>query len=424
MAVLSAHFFANALMPSDFGAPRTYGLMLNGNVALQREVAVWMASQWSGPQQETRTLTPREVVDTLAREFARGRAFGGTVLGLYKNAAFEGGHAVLPYAIERVSETEAHILCYDNNKPNEVDRTRVNLTTNTWEMTLGQNPGEMPTVYRGDATTRTLTLIDIPSRLRLPHACSFCENAPMDGGASRSVQIAMSGEGDVRVADGMNRVTGINAMGAVVSDIPGSGFRAVRSGNWDDSPEPVYEVPRATPLTITLDGSRLRGMSPTEMLITGQGWTLGLDNVNLDPMQRDTLVIQPGQPDLLYRASGAETPTLSLAFQSAADDYLIELRARSMSAGQNLRLAVDFAMNRARISFDGSTTAPRFELYVDRVSAAGDVVFEHDGVTAMPNSVMYVNFGSWGGNNMPMSIGYDDNGDGTIDRTATLTDDP
>jgi hypothetical protein len=221
----------------------------------------------------------------------------------------------------------------------------------------------------------------------------------------------------------MMRSTSVSADGVFQENIPGSRV-SLRMPGRPSRPDPVFTVPRATPITVTLDGTSLTAASPTELLFQGQGWTLGLDGVSIDPMQRDTLVIQPGQPDLLYRAAGAETPTLSLAFQAEGDDYLIELRARSMNAGQNLRLAVDFAMNRARISFDGSTTAPMFELYVDRVSASGDVVFEHDGVTAMPNSVMYVNFGSWGGNNMPMSIGYDDNGDGTIDRTAPLSDDP
>lgn len=175
---------------------------------------------------------------------------------------------------------------------------------------------------------------------------------------------------------------------------------------------------------LTLDGAGLTAASPSEVLFQGTGWTLGLEGVSIDPGQRDTLVIQPGAPDLLYRASGVETPTLTLAYQSAGDDYLIEVRSGSMTAGQNLRLSVDFAMNRARVSFDGSTSAPTFELYVERVSSPGSVAFDHHGVTASASSAMFVNFGSWADDTMPMSIGYDDDANGTIDRTATLTDEP
>jgi hypothetical protein len=209
----------------------------------------------------------------------------------------------------------------------------------------------------------------------------------------------------------------------VVNGIPGASVTRIRSGNlFEDSPEPLYTVPRATPLTITLDGSRLSAMSPSELLVTGPGYALGIEGINLDPMQRDTITLQPGAPDITYRASGVETPTLLLAFERPGADYLIELRSTAMTAGQSLRLSVDFSMQQARISFAGSTSAPAFTLYMDRVTEANVVNFTHAGVTATASSVLYVNYGTWAGNGMPLSVGVDLDGDGTIDRVDTLAD--
>ena len=38
---------------------------------------------------------------------------------------------------------------------------------------------------------------------------------------------------------------------------------------WQNEVEPTYSVPRDSPLDITLDGQRLTGMEPSEVLITG-----------------------------------------------------------------------------------------------------------------------------------------------------------
>jgi hypothetical protein len=423
MAVLAARMFSGASDPMMFGGGATAGaLMLPGNEALTREIATWFVTQSTLPTLERRNLTPVQVVADLERELARGRAYGGTVVGIYLRAG-GGGHAITPYLVRRPDANTAEIVTYDNNFPNVERVVTVNTMTNTWRYMTSTNPMEPGAVYDGDATTFNLTLADVAPRAMFPHPCQFCGDAPMDGGGTRGVQISMRGEGDVAIRDGMGNTTGTNATGGVVNAIPGAGVTLQRSGTlYQDSPEPLYTVPRMTPLTITLDGSRITRMSPSDLLVTGPGFALGVEDINLDPMQRDTITIQPGAPDITYRASGTETPTLVLAFEHPGADYLIELRSTAMTAGQVLRLSVDFAMQRARISFDGSTSAPGFTLYMDRVSDTGAVNFSHAGVTATSSTVLFVNFGSWGGNGMPLSLGVDTNGDGTVDRTDMLTD--
>lgn len=416
--VLAGHMYAGGIAPMTFGGANAFALMRND--ALERELVFWAVTQSTVDQEAVplRRMAPRDVVTQLTNEFNRGRMFLGTTLAVFGR---EGGHAILPYAIRRMSDTLTHVLVYDNNHPGTERFVAIDTAANTWSYRAALNPSMPDEEWRGDAMTYPLGLRDHGPRLRLPHPSEAWQNRPMDGGGRTNVRINTVGEAQVTVTDAMMRTTAVGSDGRFVTQIPGSDV-SLRMPGRPVRPDPVFTVPRETALTVTLDGSSLAAASPTEVLFQGQGWTLGLDGVRIDPMQRDTLVIQPGAPDLLYRAAGAETPTLALAFQSEGDDYLIELRATGMSAGQNLRLAVDFAQNRARVSFDGSTSAPTFELYVERVSATDAIVFDHRGVTASARAVMTVNFGAWGGNGTPMSVGYDDDGDGTVDHTDPLTD--
>ncbi len=417
-SIFAAHLYAGSIAPMTFGGTNAFALPLNNTV--ERELMFWAITQSTVDPMvaPSRTMSPRELVTHLTTEFARGRAFLGTAIGIFAAA---GGHSVLPYAIRRRSDTVVDVLVYDNNHPDSERFITIDTAANTWRYRAALNPSMPDAEWSGTDTTFPIQIRDAGPRLALPHPNTAWQNRAMDGGGATRISINTVGNSQVTVTDGMSRSTSVGADGRIVTNIPDSRVSLRMPGNLS-RPDPVFSVPRATPLTITLDGAGLATATQSELLFQGAGWTLGLDGVNIDPMQRDTLVIQPGPPDLLYRSGGTETPTLSLAYQSEGDDYLIELRTTSMTAGQNLRLSVDFAMNRARVSFDGSAAAPTFELYVERVSASGAVVFEHAGVTASAAAVMFVNFGSWAGNGMPMTVTYDDNGDGTIDRTEQVSD--
>lgn len=425
LAVLAAQMYAGLIDPMNFGGgANAFALPLMSNEALQREIALWFVTQSTVTGIES-SISPRDVVARLERDLAMGRTFRGTVLGVYTSPGRGNGHAVTPYLVRHPSPTTAEILVYDNNYPNQEKVVTVDMTANTWRYVTSTNPSEMPLNYMGDATTLTLTLADITPRLMLPHTCSFCgDAAEMTGTTGRgSLQVSMQGGGDLRIADEMGHMTGTDASGNIMNTIPGSNVTNTRSGDFDlDSPEPMYTVPRVGTLTVTLDGSRLTAASASQLLITGAGYSLGLENVNLDPMQRDTITVRTDRPDVQYRASGAETPTLVLAFQQPGADYLIELRSSAMTMGQSLRLAVDLTHQRVRVSFDGSTSAPAVELYMERVSETGVVAFRHRGVTASASAILQVPYAMWGGNGMPLAMEIDNDGNGTVDRTEMLTD--
>jgi len=416
--VLAGMMYAGLINPMTFGGANAFALPLNETV--ERELVFWALSQSTVDPMvaPSRSMSPREFLTHLTAEFARGRTFQGTSLGVF---APVGGHALLPYAIRRRSDTVSEVLVYDNNHPNTERFVVIDTAANTWTYRAALNASMPDAEWTGNAEQYPLAIRDIGPRLMLPHPSTAWQNRSMDGGATNRVQINTVGGGQISVVDAMNRRTEFSSEGRYVTQIPGSAV-ALRAPGSLNRPAPSFSVPRMTPLTVTLDGSVLSRRTPTEVLFQGQGWTLEVDDINLDPMQRDTLVLQPGQPDLLYRAGSAETPILALAYQTEQDDFLIEVRTVGMSPGQNIRLAANFATNSVRVSFDGSSTAPMFEIYIERISNQGALVFEHAGLSAGASSVMHFNFGSWSTNGTPMSLGYDDNGDGTIDRTEMLSD--
>ncbi len=421
-AVLASLMYSGVVPPSMFGGTDAYSLTMND--AMTREIALWFVTQTTVAN-EDRTLTPSQVVDRLAADMSRGTSFQGTVVGIYRRGG-GGGHAITPYAVRRPTPTTAEIVVYDNNYPNAERVVMVDTAANTWTYTASTNPTEMGALYDGDATTFNLTLADIGSRVMLPHACAFCGNLAMDGGGRGSrVMLQAVGEGDVRIDDGLGHTTGTDTDGSTVNTIPDADVTSERSASlFQDSPEPTYTLPHDQPLSVTLDGSRLTAASPTEMTITGAGFAVQIDGIDLAPMEIDTIDVQPGLPDVAYHAAGTQTPTLALAFQQAGDDYLVEARSMAMTAGQGVRISVDLASSTVALSFDGSASAPEFTLYMERVSETGTVVFQHTGVAASVDAVLYVEYAAWGGDTMPLSVDFDDDGDGTIDHTDSLTDEP
>lgn len=424
MAVLASHFFSGKLRPSDFGADNTFALSLDGNTALQREIALWFSTQTTMKSIERRDLTPSALVDQLVTELAMGTGFGGTVLGMYKRDG-QGGHAVSPYEVRRPTPTSVEILVYDNNFPNAERIVTVDTAANTWRYFAATNPSVPGSEYEGDAMTFTLSLAPVGPRFALPHPCTICGNTPMDGGGRSSVQVSLKGQADLSITDGQGHVTGHDATGALISQIPGADTQRTRSADlWGSNPEPTYTIPRDTPLDITLDGSRLTGMEPSNVFIAGGGFALTVEGVELAPGQKDHIVVQPGLPDITYRTSGTETPKLVLAFEQDGADYTIELRSSGVASGQNLRMALELPGDMLRISFDGSASASTFELFVEREDENGTIEFKHAGVTGGASAVLRADFGAWAGDGQPLPLEVDDQGDGTYDSTMMLGDEP
>ena len=209
--------------------------------------------------------SPRTVVETLISGLGRGGAL--YTLGVI-NASAGGGHAVTPYAVERLASDRYAILVYDNNFPRKARKVLVNTKANTWSYRAALNPRAPASLYTGNADSGSLLLL--PTRPGLGvQPCPFCMPLidPTTAAPARAVvpataaparargrrvalqAIRLQTSGPVgahlRITDASGRRIGF-VRGRLVNEIPGARIVPVfvdGPRTWRERIEPQYEVP-------------------------------------------------------------------------------------------------------------------------------------------------------------------------------------
>jgi hypothetical protein len=245
--------------PSQFGAAAVPRLGIAGNPLLAREIAYGHTFQVLesvvGAQVSS---SPRAVLEALMSGLGRGGAL--YTLGVI-NADGWGGHAVTPYAVQRLARDRYAILVYDNNFPRKARKVLVNTKTDTWSYRAAVNPRAPASLYKGSAATGSLLLL--PARPGLGvQPCGFCSPAIVPTTAAitaapgrtradrvprQAIRLQTSGPVSARllITDARGRRIGF-ARGRLVNEIPGA--RIVRvfvagARTWLQRLEPQYEVP-------------------------------------------------------------------------------------------------------------------------------------------------------------------------------------
>jgi len=251
LAVLSDLIYYSKINPSGFGGPSAIDLSLK-NELLQREIGYWWVTQVTNPGGSEKIKdSPNAVLDTLARSFAQGRnANEWWVMGLYLPDG-SGGHAITPYAVQDMGNDTFRIMVYDNNWPKDERFVEVNRTTNTWRYQASINPDEQSTLYVGNASTKTLEIVSVSSRLGR-QKCEFCDadnNTSSASGAQNatsgskgSLQVWQNGMARVLVTDDRGRSVGFLDSGKPVNEIPDAEMRNLKFAP-NELPMPVIFVP-------------------------------------------------------------------------------------------------------------------------------------------------------------------------------------
>lgn len=416
MAVAAAMLFTRALDASAFGAASA--VQIRRESSITREIAVRHATQFLLPSAERRTLTPTQIVDELSRSFVAGRAYAGTVLGIYRRDG-GGGHSLLPYALRRPSAERVEVLVYDSNLPSGERVLTVDRAANTWRYEAA-SPASAGSTYEGDASSFNLSMNDVAPRTSTV-SCALCGDSPMDGGAMQPVQISLLGAANVSVTDAMGRVTGRDAMGAEVNAIPGaSATRARSAALFNDDPEPEYVVPRAGALTIALDNARGATAAPTGLLVTAQGFAVALNGITLGAMQRDVLTLQPGAPDVLYRPSSSGAPELAVGFQRGGNGVLVSVRPTMLAADTTVRTTINYEAHTVRVALEGGASAPVFSLTLTRNGAGGNRMFNGGNISRV--RVLQFDYDAWTIDRSALMAQVDRDGDGTFDESIAIPD--
>ena len=257
------------------------GLKIAGNPLLAREIAYGHAFQMLESVVRARvSSSPRAVIETLIAGL--GPSGPLYTLGVI-NATGTGGHAVTPYAVERLARDRYAILVYDNNFPGRTRKVLVNTKTDTWSYRAAVNPRAPASRYTGNATTGSLLLL--PARPGLGvQPCAFCAPVidPTTATSARAVlptpsaparargrrvplqAIRLQTSGPVsthlRIVDARGRRIGF-VRGRLVNEIPGARITRVFVGatrTWLERIEPQYEVPTGKRYRIELIGGRAR----------------------------------------------------------------------------------------------------------------------------------------------------------------------
>lgn len=429
MAVLSSLFYTKKVDVAQFGADSVPELQLDGNEALQREIAYWFTTQMTQPaRQGIVEQTPSGVVNTLMTSFAAGPEGSETyAVGFYKRDR-TGGHAVTPYAVEDRGNGIYWIMIYDNNYPKAARAIEVDTTTDTWRYSGSTNPSEPADDYEGDATTMTLELAAIEPRIQT-QLCPFCDQEPtgrVPGVASAETaynEVWLSGDANLLITDLEGRSIGWEG-GKFVNEIPGAQSNANKFGVsvWNVDDEPVYYIPVDIDFTISIDGTELTEPSESTVTFIGPGYVLEVSGIMLEPGQVDILDVAPDGSLLSYRTTSNESPIMLVGMETDVADYLFALQGYEMASGEAVNLSLSTEEGWLSVDSIDNENPVTYDLLVAKYDDQGEQVFGTSGVQLDPNDVVYVDYLKWAGNGQPMELDVDRGGDGSIDESLEVED--
>jgi hypothetical protein len=428
LAALSLLAYTGKIPADSLGGP-VAGLE-KSNEKVQREIAYWFATQATFPTRaaEIKTMTPTQIVDTLAAAFAAGKEGESYTMGIYK-PGYQAGHAITLYAIRADGETKVSILVYDNNYPGAERAIEVDKAANTWKYSASTNPNEAASIYAGDATTFTLTVTASSKRLE-QQLCPFCGEVPVAGGAVKgslaggatpTAEVWLAGDADLFITNAAGQKLG-HVDGKLVSEIPGGSSVALKSNElWSDDEEPVYTVPVGK-MTVTVDGSKLTAATMSDVTLVAPAYSLSVEGISVDPGQKDELSFSEDMHTFSYKTTGQETPVLEFAVTTDGADYEFEVKAVGDGDGQEIELSLDPVKGELRLEVRGHEGATEYGIVIHRIDAQGEASFTHMGNSLESGAAVSFGYGEWKGQGTEMPARIDKGDDGSVDETLSLSD--
>ena len=420
MAVLSVLVYSGVLDTSGFGNPSINGLVNDGNPALQREIALWWATQESDPAASARIFQPpTQILDLLIAALKPG-APETYVLGVRMEG--KGGHIVTPYAVKDLGNGFFGVLLYDNNHPNIERRLLIDRVKNTWEYNHSTNPDFAEGLWSGDATTTYGIGIEPNSPRLQTQVCSFCLNTA--GAAAAANEIFVGGnQVKILLTDAQGKRYGYDA-GKFYQEIPGVTHRMLASGDelWQDSPSPNYYVPVGTAVRMTLDGRAVTNVTESFVTMIGPGYHLSIEDIQLNPHQKDTIAFSPDGKSLAYTPGTSETPTIRLGFETVGSDYDFRIKGVNIEANSTLNIQLDQAGKTLSIHTAGNKQIGTYAFVMGRLDDDHALYFDHEAIKLLPNETATLDYGHWVGNKTTMPLLIDRDSNGTVDETVQLID--
>ena len=447
--VAAFRLFDGALDPAPLGAASTP--QLERSVPVMRRLALDFTMQFlSEIYAATVEGTPLEIVQKLQKEK------GPVDIGIYAPDG-AGGHSVVGYGLEDLGNSQYKILVYDNNWPGRENAIEVDGTKNTWIYSLSAtNPKEDSGAWEGDAQTKTLNYV--PRAAYLPKGTGYglpfakADSVlrlarPATAGATGSTSFSLN----TKNAAGANialllstpdgKTVGVGSDGVLQNDIPGATIvrpkgsvqRRPAAKKFDPGNKvtlepivslqpPVISVPAAGAYSVAITGAVA---AAAELHAVGPGFAFAASGVQAGAGQTagDAITINPAAGSVNYAPAGAAKPILTLTTAGADGETVFTLGGVSFEAGQQLAVQVDPTAGTLALSGTG-IGKDNLVLVATKVGNDGTInTFATDGIVLAAAGSQVLDFGAWDGTGA-MNMGIDADGDGTLESTRELADEP
>ena len=406
--------FKGKAKPADFqsGAASTSNLNFPAQV-LENYISYYFITQTVDEYYDAQIVAgPVEIVNRLTADFNKTNPVPYT-MGIYKMPGFKAGHAITAYGVEKVNAGESRILIYDNNYPKQRQYITVNMNANTWRYVTAAVPGETPDVYTGTATSGNLSIQ--PNNARdLPageyFTCPFCPNTGVQaadaGQTDATISFQYSGEGALLVTNNDDQSTGFAFdIEEDINEIPGAELIYFNGGLGYDVPPrivvPVVETDGAFN-SVFISGKGIDDVAAGALSITGEGYVVGLDAIQLDPDEFLEIAVSQDGTEIAFRATETiEAPSMYISYDpvSAEDPSIIfQISGIILDAGEESSLVLDPDLERVYFDDTSGGGGQEVDVTMSFIWPDGD---EEDYVETIDvpdgSSSAFIDFGAWDG---------------------------
>ena len=305
------------------------------------------------------------------------------------------GHAITPSYIKSLENGKLSVMVYDNNHPGVERELLIDTNANTFSYKAALNPAEPEAEWTGNATSMSIALIPTSPRLNVQN-CPFCAataKAGLVAVETSYLQIWLEGGADLEIADSDGNKIGVKD-GDVFNQMPGAKVMRTLSGAYSS---PIFNIPEGKKLTATIDGSLLKTMSVSDLVLVAHGYTLSVDGITLDPGQKDTITFSADGTELSYETSSAETPELSIGFENDGPDWDFNMHASCDSTSTwKAAMKLNLFEKKVLASFtSGAGTMMKFDLDADRIDESGEHKSNHPGYTVNAGETLTIDYSGW-----------------------------
>lgn len=417
-SVSAFQFYSRYRDSTPYGGKPPVQIPVAGNLKLQSLIAQnWTFQDLPSVRSAVISGTPNQILAKLEDSLKDKNGELYTVAFFKRDGS--GGHAVTPFAIEKNSDSQSHILIYDNNFPGIMRAITVDTEKNSWSYVGGPDPRNVDQLYDGDAQTQSLLLYPT-SPGNGKQKCFFCsgESTGQGGSSTGSVgsaqqfdQITLSGDpanhGHLVLEDKNGKVSGF-VNGKVVNNIPGVVVqRTLETQTWGDAPEPTYFIPSGMDVTAKIDGSGLKKADKEKITLIGAGLYAQVDDILVGPNSENAIKFSSGENGIIFGTDprNDQTPVMSAAIQEGKTFYAFSATALHVKGGSVLTQYFDKKDGAFALVTQGSQAAnARYVLAAVRSGPGGQDTWSSNNLQIAKGELALVLYRKMGRRDQPVRV--------------------